>query len=219
MQAVHSYFELNWSDVEVDDTSASLNQVIEEWIATLDFSSEDSFARPPVHLRLYRAPDGSRTLVLVMHHALYDGISIARLSHVMAKYYHDEEPSPASQFVDLIGHFLYQERHGTQYWLNVLSNFERTQLVRSVQVRDPVDCTPVQLEATVPITAKQLGKACMEFDATTQCFGQAALAKVLARLYEKHDIVFGRVVSGRNTAKAENIIGPTIVSLTNGLAN
>lgn len=212
VQAVHSHSELVLNDVELHDPSSLLSQ-IEEWISTMDFSSEDSFARPPVRARLYHTSKGSRTLVLMLHHALYDGISMARLSNIMESYYRDEEPSPASQFIDLLGYFLYQEAYGPQYWLNVLSNFRRTNLLQSDLPQYSLNGPAVQSDVTIPITAKRFGEACMKFDATTQCFGQAALAKVLVRLYEKSDVVFGRVVSGRNTVQAENVIGPIIVSL------
>ena len=217
IQAVHSVDDLDWSESELDCASP-LSEQVREWICTLALSTEASFAKPPIYMRLYRKPESvsgeSRTLVLLLHHALYDGISIARLSDVLNSYYHDEEPSVAAQFVDLIKYFLYQERYGSQYWLNMLSSFKRPHLPKNETIQLSSNESSVQSEVTIPITSKQTEMACMEFGATAQCFGQAALAKVLGRLYEKSDIVFGRVVSGRNTVQAENVIGPLIVSFT-----
>ncbi|THH11834.1 hypothetical protein EW145_g392 [Phellinidium pouzarii] len=215
IQAIHSNVELKWSEVD-SPAEESMASSIEKYITSIDFSSETAFALPPVHLRLYRGTGESaasaNTLVLVMHHALYDGIAISRLSDVLEAFYCSEEPIPSPQFVDLMGYFEFQEHYGTKYWIKHLQDFKRLALPQNAPSSEsPLPSTSSSFE--IPLTSTRLGEACKLFDATVQCFGQAALAKCLAKVYNSRDILFGHVVSGRNVAQAEDVLGPMISTL------
>ncbi|KAI5124379.1 hypothetical protein M0805_008982 [Coniferiporia weirii] len=219
IQAIHSTAELKWSEVGLPADKSILGS-IEDYITSIDFSSESRLATPPIYLQLYRGTGESgtpHTLVLVIHHALYDGISMLKLSDVLWKYYAGEAPAPTPQFVDLLGYFMYQERNGTDYWTRQLQDYRRPAISRPVSTTESHASTlpsPSSSSSwTIPFTSAHLSEACRLFDTTVQCFGQASMAIVLAKLYNSRDIVFGHVVSGRNVAKAEDVLGPMISTL------
>ena len=233
--------KMNWSEEEVELAEGeSLTENAERYIAQLDYSSEMKFLEPPVFLRLYRRrptsdvlgqdKPSSFTLVLVLHHALYDGISISRLQEIVEMFYKGEIPEPEPQFTDLLGYFDHQERYGTEFWSRHLKGLERSVLPQLIREGSSTSGSTVggdgeSLAAAVPpasisatcaiaLDSRRMGEASRLFDVTIQCFGQAVLSKVLARLYNRRDIVFGHVVSGRNVKDAENVLGPVIVSAT-----
>lgn len=208
VQAVHSAHYMDWLEIP-KLANTSLNVFVESVIKSIGFDSVSAFAKPPVYWRLIRTDDdASLTLILIIHHALYDGISMSKLSEAIDALYRQEPLSPTPHFVDLLGYFVYQEHHGTEYWLKYLSGFNKPTLPHKFScgdVEDPVASFDIQ------IPSDRLKKACSHFQVTLQAFGQAALARVLAGLYNRRDIVFGHVISGRNIPKSEDVIGPMIV--------
>ncbi|KAL5533182.1 hypothetical protein ACEPAF_4958 [Sanghuangporus sanghuang] len=213
IQAVHSSYRLNWHEMKVPDGKTCL-VLSEEFIKELDLSSERKLAEPPVFVRMLRPNTGASstcTLLLVLHHALYDGISVSRLSEVVRTFYRDERPAPSPQFVDLLGYFEYQELHGTDFWARQLRGYKRPAL-RS-KSGDGSHTGTVSSSADVPLSATRMSKACEHFEVTVQCFGQAALATALAKVYNRRDLVYGHVVSGRSVPHAEDVLGPMISTL------
>ncbi|KAL5529265.1 hypothetical protein ACEPAG_5250 [Sanghuangporus baumii] len=213
IQAVHSSYRLNWQEMKVPDGKSSL-VLSEEFIRELDLSSERKLAEPPVFTRMLRPKTGASstcTLLLVLHHALYDGISVSRLSEVVRAFYRDERPAPPLQFVDLLGYFEYQELHGTDFWVRQLRGYKRPALRR--KSGDGSLTVSVSSSADVTLSAIRMRKACQHFEVTVQCFGQAAFATALAKIYNRRDLVYGHVVSGRSVPHAEDVLGPMISTL------
>ena len=211
IQAVHSLYHVNWEEMNVAEGKSNL-VLSEEFIKELDLSSERKLARPPVFVRILRPDTGTSTgytLLLVLHHALYDGISVSRLSEIVRAFYWSEQPTPSTQFVDLLGYFEYQELHGTEFWVRQLRGFKRPTL--QPKSGDGMYSDSVSSTAEIPISVARMSKACQHLEVTVQCFGQAAFASCLAKVYNRRDLVYGHVVSGRSVPHAEDVLGPMIV--------
>lgn len=211
IQAVHSICYPNWTETPIH-MHESISADVENFIRCLDMSSETAFRLPPAYVRLYRdwSPSSSSVMVLILHHAIYDGLSIDKLNDVLKAFYHEGHLAPAPQFNGLMSYFKHQERHGTDFWTQHLKNYAKPQ---RINVSDG-DYRSYSASCEIPVSATRLRDACRYFEVTAQCFGQASLAKLLAKLYHACDIVFGHVVSGRNVSQAEDVFGPLIVSLS-----
>jgi hypothetical protein len=214
-QIVHSDTDLKWDEVVVKPDQ-QITALIKEFVDSIDLSTENSFARPPVFLRYFKREDKSDSqndvLLLVLHHALYDGVAIDKLSNVVLAHYLGDEPIAAPQFTDFLGYFEYQGRYGTQYWINYLENYKPPKLPRAL--KDVDNAASLVVSTNIPIGADALKQACHQFNATVQCFGQAVWAHLLAKLCSTNDVVFGHVVSGRSVRNAADVVGPLIVSDT-----
>lgn len=218
-QAVHSSDDLDWT---IDNDTAAKNNYrerLDRFESSLRSNDDVDFKHPPIHLRLLRPNPLSSVqharLILVMHHALYDGFSVARLFAAVQAIYHGKDIPHPVQFNDILHHIVRQEHMGTSYWIEQLQGFERLELPR---------CSPIHRHAvchtathSVVLDSVLLEAACRRAAVTTQCLGQAVWAKLLGVLTNSIDVVFGHVVSGRNIPGAEDVIGPVLVSPSTGL--
>lgn len=161
-----------------------------------------------MHLRILRCDSDDLYLVLFMHHALYDGLSVPNLlSHVEHIYQNQEVARPA-QFFDFIPRILSQQDHATAYWTKRLQNCHPVTLLRSTS------CSSKGIVASrlVSVQQKLLVQLVQDNAVTLQCLAQAVWAKYLASLASSNDVVFGHVVSGRSFDDSEEVVGPMLVS-------
>ncbi|KAG8734468.1 Non-ribosomal peptide synthetase [Ceratobasidium sp. 423] len=198
-QVVHSEFELPWVSREFKEPSSALS----EFISDLPFTDIHDFRRPPLHLCHFNVDDYDYLLV-VLHHALYDGISLPLLFHRVRSIYHGINPLSSVSFHDLVPQILIQEHFGTSYWVKRLAGasvytFPRTSNTSAGAWRSSAEC---QVELA------EIQRTCRRYQVNVQCFGQAAMAKLLAQLSEQTSVVFGQVISGRTLPGAEEVIGP-----------
>ncbi|KAI0721073.1 peptide synthetase [Cerioporus squamosus] len=203
-QAIHSSSSLQWFEADYDPAT-NLVEALNPFTSAAD---ENMFRRPPIFLHFLRAPapDDGHRLVLILHHALYDGLAIAKLLDAVQQLYHDIEPQVTNQFHQLLPRLLWQERNGTSFWVRTLRD------LRSAPIPRTLSENPVVHQASVPVrlTEEDIRQACRGAEVTPQCIGQTAFAKLLAVLTQRRDVIFGRVVSGRDVPGAEEVIGPML---------
>lgn len=210
-QIVHSDAPFYWTETELDDFK-DVNAYVANYMQSVNLKKEEDFAKPPIRFNyMHSKHTGMAYILLVMHHALYDGISIGKLSEFIEAIYKGKHiTTERPKFHDFLPYFRRQELYGTSFWVKYLSGYEIPDIQPRVFVSNDLYYTS---ESSIPITFAQLGDCCKEFRVTSQCFGQAAWAKVLAILLHADDVVFGHVVSGRQIALSEDIIGPMLVSV------
>ncbi|KAF9013880.1 peptide synthetase [Cyathus striatus] len=223
--ATHTTGTLDWS-VDLFSTNTDCRDRIQAFIASVRMSDVRHFSKPPIRIRLFK-PEASSTstssyLVLVMHHAIYDGISIGKLFETVKAFYRREDiPSP-SQYVNLLSHFIYQETMGTSFWAQRLRDFHPVFLSKRQENEPGIAHTVVK---SVVFDRSRLEDVLHRGAITPQCIGQAAWAKLVTGLAKSSDIVFGHVVSGRTMPGAEAVIGPVLntipcrIRLQNGISN
>ncbi|KAH7340224.1 hypothetical protein B0J17DRAFT_595170 [Rhizoctonia solani] len=198
-QIVHSELELPWISREFKDPFGAPS----EFVSDLPLTDVHDFQRPPLYLCHFNV-DGHDYLLVVLHHALYDGISLPLLFYRVQSIYHGITPPSPVSFHDLVPQILIQEHFGTSYWVNKLaganiSTFPRTFSASVGAWRGSVECQVEQAE---------IQRTCRRYQINAQCLGQAAMAKVLSQLLEQNNVVFGQVISGRTLPSAEEVIGP-----------
>ncbi|KAH6918511.1 peptide synthetase [Coprinopsis sp. MPI-PUGE-AT-0042] len=205
-QIVHSSSELKWSTADLpEDADHAIS--IRAFVDSIECTDEFAFSSPPIWLRLFNSESKhSSILVLVMHHALYDGISIEKLLVTVQNLYRGQEVSSTTQFTDLLPSFFRQESEGVAFWTSRLADFGGVLLSQGTQGENLTHTSvkPVNIDVAL------LNKLLKASEATPQCLLQAALAHTLAKLTKSEDVVFGHVVSGRGEQGAEDVIGPTL---------
>ncbi|KAF8610148.1 hypothetical protein BDV93DRAFT_517326 [Ceratobasidium sp. AG-I] len=199
VQVVHSEVELPWTSGTFIDPSTALS----EFISTLPLTDVADFAQPPLRLCHFTTSEGDYLLV-VLHHALYDGISLPLLFNRVRSIYHDISGPPPSSFHDLIPEILIQEHLGTPYWVKRLEGATPFMLPRALSGIEGAWRNSIQCE----VSLDDIQRTCRRYQVNVQCLGQAAMAKVLSRVSGHQDVLFGQVISGRTLPGAETVIGP-----------
>jgi hypothetical protein len=209
IQARHSVTGLDWQDY-TPKTSECLQDAIEGLISLLKPVNESAFRTPSVHLRILRSDPDHLHLVLLMHHALYDGLAVANLLQHVERIYQENEVTRPAQFFDFLPRMLFQQHGATAYWTQRLQNYRPAPLPRNISV-SPKAITASRL---ISIQRQELVKLVNDNAVTLQCLGQAMWAKFIASLTSSFDVVFGHVVSGRIFDDSEGIVGPMLVGET-----
>lgn len=209
-QATHSAADLKWSEEEVSSIAGVASQWYKGLVSSFNWDDDAKcIHRPPLYLHLVKGPDISLVLVAI-HHALYDGVSITRLFETVQDVYDGREVDTTPSFKDLLPHILWQERHGTEYFLQLLEGTERKPIPRT---GSSSDLTFLDTHEII-IEDELLEQTRVRAGVTLQCLGQTAFAQLLSILTKSNDIVFGHVVSGRSLPGAEDVLGPVLVRLT-----
>ncbi|KAL4259866.1 Non-ribosomal peptide synthetase [Pleurotus pulmonarius] len=209
-QVTHSQETLDWS-TDSFTTETDYSNKVAALITSLNLTDELSFRRPPFLIRLYSSlstPHDNR-LVLVMHHALYDGVSLAKLMETVASLYEDAEVPTVVQFTDLLPTLKEHETSGTRFWLEKLRGFVKQDLPPKLSRTDSPN-TPHLFSEVVKFDPSLLASVLSRLSITVQCIAQAALSRMLQAKLQNLDILFGHVVSGRSIPDAEEVIGPLL---------
>ncbi|KAH9854247.1 hypothetical protein C2E23DRAFT_820117 [Lenzites betulinus] len=206
-QIVHSATALRWSE-GVYDVGTNLAESLNPYVNVAD--ENEYFQEPPVFLHYLKAaaPAVADHLVLVLHHALYDGLSIAKLLDAVEQLYNGVDISAAVRYHGLLPSLLWQEKNGTNFWVDRLQDLKHAPIPKEL----PANASPAVHKLTLPIRppVQDIQRAGRSAEVTPQCLGQAAFAKLLAVVTQSPDVIFGRVVSGRDVPGAEDVIGPML---------
>ncbi|KAL1744044.1 putative peptide synthetase [Schizophyllum fasciatum] len=188
--AVHALAPLRWMEYEF--TSAEeLHVKASKIVETEILSDEKSFERPPMSLHFLHSAD-IRVLLLLMHHSLYDGLSLPYILGDIATYYQGVEPTPRPQFTAAVPHILYSSKDRANFWSKHLAGFMPAPLPTT---NAPANKTHLaRLPFALPAGALQTVK---DMDVTVQAVALLGWGKVLATLARSTDVVFGQVVAGR----------------------
>ena len=201
VQVVHSSLDFKWTT----EKRKSVENAAKDFIRSLHFDAEDALHRPPVYLRHIHC-DGDY-LIVVLHHALYDGISLPMLFNYVKMVYIGDPPS-TTQFHAFSRRITSLEPQATDYWVARL---------RGVHPRAFPRVAPPSVDAwraskTVDLSKETIDRFCRRYEVSAQSIAQASWAKVLAIYLKYLDVVYGQVVSGRTVTGSGEIIGPVFVS-------
>lgn len=202
-QVVHSSLDFKWTT----EKRRSIDNAAGDFIRSLHFDAEDAFHRPPVYLRHISSSSGEDYLIVVLHHALYDGISLPMLFGYVKAAYKGDAPS-TTQFHTFSRRITSFEARATDYWATRLKNVHPWAFPRKVS--STADAWRTSKAVNVPKEA--MDRFCRRYEVSAQSIAQAAWAKVLAISSKHLDVIYGQVVSGRTMTGTENIIGPVFVS-------
>ena len=202
-QVLHSSPDFKWTS----EKRRSINRAAKDFIYSLRFDSEDAVHRPPVYLRHISLSLHENYLIVILHHALYDGISLPMLFDYVRAVYNGGSPS-VSQFHPLARRITSLEPRATDYWRSRLEGVNSWSFPRKVS--SAADAWRASKVPSIPKEA--IDRFCRRYGVSAQSVAQAAWAKVLAICSKQPDVIYGHIISGRTIAGSDKIIGPMFVS-------
>ena len=202
-QVVHSSLDFKWTT----EKRQSIDNAAGDFIRSLHSNAEDAFHHPPVYLRHISSSSGEDYLIVVLHHALYDGIPLPTLFGYVKATCKGNPPS-TTQFHAFSRRFISLEARATDYWASRLKGVHPWAFPR--RISSTADAWRTSKVANIP--KETIDRFCRRYEVSAQSIAQAALMKVLATSSKHLDVIYGQAVSGRTVAESENIIGPAFVS-------
>ncbi|KAF2764184.1 peptide synthetase [Teratosphaeria nubilosa] len=151
----------------------------------------------PFHMELLRL-EAHTTMTLHMHHAIYDGISMAVLLSEVEQLYHDANLAHPPSLDAFLSQNLAQRSQLTlDYWSDRLRDFAPKPFpLNSPETRPQEEIVRRKLS----VSPESLQNFCQRRSVTALAVLQAAWTKTLASVQQASDICFGNVVSGRSVA-------------------
>ncbi|KAF8420669.1 hypothetical protein EV426DRAFT_239732 [Tirmania nivea] len=204
-QVVHKKTEVPWTQI-----SLSLgDDVWQELQAAMDRCAKaaDLLQRPPLQLTVVKA-DKSRYLLLSMSHALYDGWSIGLLHEDIRRAYHNSlvpRPSTTSLLENILKN---NPEEASRFWKQLLQGAQISGLPRLCD--DPKLRQTHRNELVSKTDYASAAAFCKHLGITMQTLGQTCWGLVLAYYLGRSDLIFGTVLSGRDTDNAEEIMFPSM---------
>jgi aryl carrier-like protein len=156
----------------------------------------------------YFASNGEQQLILHMHHAIYDGISISQLLEEVEASYHEMSLHVVTSFHDFLRETRrHCGRDAMEFWSKELQDF--TPLPFPERRRKAGSGEQV-LNKQLTVTAVEVDAWCRHHSVSRLAIFQAALVKTLAASQDTEDVCIGNVVSGRTVPVdgVEKIVAP-----------
>jgi ferricrocin synthase len=200
---VHSHVPATWQEV----TLPSGTDVIQAITPYVKLDTESAFSTPPIQPVIVNEAEG-RLLVIIMHHALYDGVSLPFIFDDLASAYHGTSLPNRPRFADAVRSLSQDQTKACQFWIKTFEGYEVTPLPRFPHHQPSPEM--FYSEAEIELGMKHISDSCKEMEVTVQSVAILAYAKVLAKMTGKRDVAFGQVLAGRSSLEpeAERVVGP-----------
>ncbi|MFK0132134.1 amino acid adenylation domain-containing protein [Streptomyces rubiginosohelvolus] len=176
--------------------------------------------RPPLRAHLLTGPDGTRALLLVIHHIAYDEASTGPLVRDLAQLYATEldpdRAAPAAPVLQYADYTLWHQQATTAredgllaYWRTALAGAPEEIALPLDRARPAeVDERGDSVEFTLPAaTHRAAARVARENGATLFMVLQSALAVLLSAHGAGHDLPIGTTLSGRGEPALEELPG------------
>ncbi|KAI0553165.1 putative non-ribosomal peptide synthetase [Xylaria curta] len=149
-----------------------------------------------------------KLMVLSIAHALYDGWSLQMLHRdIQAAYKTSYVPRPF--YMPYLSRMLARSNSSSyKFWTDLLHGAHITLVPKVAAPTEP--STIHRFEKQSRMSAADIRELCKDHRITPQVLGQACWASVLASLTRSLDVVFGVVLSGRDTEEAQALMFPTM---------
>ncbi|KAF4634118.1 hypothetical protein G7Y89_g3992 [Cudoniella acicularis] len=148
-----------------------------------------------------------RYLILAVSHALYDGTSIQSLHEDIYEAYHGEF-SPRPDFMPFLEQVVQSTNDDAKrFWKATLSNLPPAAFPKQ-EVSKQTQSIVHRLEKKSRMSLGAIESLCKSSRITLQTLGQTCWALVLAQLIGQLDVVFGSVLSCRDSEEAKEVMFP-----------
>ncbi len=170
---------------------------------------------PLLRARLMRAGDGSSHLLLDVHHAITDGVSINLMIAELWSIYRGESlPEVSLQYRD---YALWQDRllqagafeNDKEFWLDALRNYVWTELPVTEKPGDGPTFAQQLLDVS-PAALTGLLAFCKQQRITLMTLITAAIYQAIEKTTGQNDVTIGLRVSRRTEAQLETMLGPFV---------
>ncbi|KAI1211131.1 uncharacterized protein F4807DRAFT_458704 [Annulohypoxylon truncatum] len=149
-------------------------------------------------------------LVISIAHALYDGWSLELLHKDVLTAYEGHYRSRGG-YEPYLSRLLFDSvTAGESFWADYLNDARPTILQPVAKVVDSREPTIHRSELVSALNPDALKSLCRRYRITPQVLAQGCWAPVLASLTKSLDVVFGIVLSGRDTDDAQDLLFPTM---------
>jgi amino acid adenylation domain-containing protein len=201
--AVHTDFPIHWHEITLPVDS----DVSTEIMKVLQLNEESAFCVPPLRPVLIHQGN-ERIFAIIMHHALYDGVSLPFIFDDLILAYQGSSLPGRHQFADAAHRLLESQEDSCDFWVQKLVGYDVVELppLQKAQFSETLFLSEFVLQLDTPTILE----ACKAMEVTVQTIALLAYAKVLAKLFGRNDVVFGHVLAGRSLSgvESEHIIGP-----------
>ncbi|RKL30019.1 Nonribosomal peptide synthetase 2 [Fusarium oxysporum] len=201
--AVHSDSPASWQEISVPPGTNIAQAVMQQ----VRLDTQSAFSTPPIQPVIVSEGEES-LLVIIMHHALYDGASLPFIFNDLASAYQGISLPMRPQFATAVRSLSQDQTEACQFWTSTFEGYEAKPLPSSSHHQS---CSEMfYSEAKVELDMTEILERCKEIEVTVQSVAILAYAKVLAKLTGKRDIAFGQVLAGRSSLglEAEHVVGP-----------
>jgi amino acid adenylation domain-containing protein len=152
-------------------------------------------------LQPVRVTECESFVYLQMHHAIYDGISVANLFSEIQSLYHGEQLPPAVSLLPFLGQVLSQNNQAAiDFWKPRVQDFQPRPFPQHNVSSSGLEGVHEQI---IPISPSELGSFSERYSCTPLSVLQAAWTKTLATLQSASTVCFGNVVNGRSVPVPE----------------
>ena len=204
--AVHRDSSIRWNQTLASSVDDAIGQLAKDLV----FNDADSFQQPPIRFTLLQA-SGKSFLIVSMHHALYDGLSVPLILEDIARAYLDREAAVRPSFASAATWVNGVSSDSVSFWSKRLQGYK---VVRNTSPQAASSRTVI-VDRTTSLDISRALQGCQAIDVTLQSVALLAFGKILSCLLGRRDVVFGHVVSGRSIPieDPEAIIGPLFNTL------
>lgn len=190
----------------VSDLQAGMAILLEEATTT---AKAGQGSRDLVQIRSFVLECGHRFLLISLAHALYDGWSLGLIHEEVRRAYYGQSlksPSHSDQFLRkmLEG----QTQESMNFWSEYLQGVSPTVISSNSATSGEAELWRGERESSQTKTA--ILEFCRSEKISLQVLCQACWAVVLATWTKQLDVVFGLVMSGRDSEGADNLVFPTM---------
>ncbi|KAK4611859.1 Nonribosomal peptide synthetase sidC [Fulvia fulva] len=202
-------FGLQWEDTRlshdfgIDDLQRQIGRDIVSNLTTV----------PPMRLRVVQLQDHELILLLSIHHALYDGISLEMMMHDVRSFYEGTLPQPRPSVLPFIEYLAGQdEDRQKEHWITLLHDWQHAPLLSESAVKF---VTLQTSERTFSRKLSDLEGDATKLNVTFATLLQFGFASSMAQIVRTHDFIYGNVLSGRavSVRDVDRVMAPCITTI------
>ncbi|KAF2138336.1 uncharacterized protein K452DRAFT_361401 [Aplosporella prunicola CBS 121167] len=210
---------IEWNSVRAQDQTPIQALLEKEYPRIRTDIVQNISCQPPIRFTFGVSQGGQRSTLLVsVHHALYDAESLHMLFQEVHRRYDGVVAEPRPSLNSLLEYIGSRDKENTKkHWQSLLKNWEQTRLIAQPDQTEG----PEQAKAVI-LKPKALGTSLSALEATASrlkltaaAVMQTAFGTALAQMLGTNDVIFGSVLSGRAVPvkEVENILVPCITTI------
>ncbi|KAI0882912.1 non-ribosomal peptide synthetase [Annulohypoxylon maeteangense] len=192
--------------IEIIETDENVNSATRAFL-DMDLRKPIRLGQPLIRIAILDKPASTLRVILRMSHALYDGLSLEQILRSLHILYNGGSLPTPPNFARYIQHVANSRKGGYDFWRSVLGNSSMTE-IKSVSnsARQQVGANHVSKVINVPLQTNAYSNITQATVFTTAC------ALMLSKEAGLNDVVFGRIVSGRQglPMTCQNVVGPCL---------
>jgi aryl carrier-like protein len=206
-QIAHKKLDLSTGNLSI--RTLEEGQSFQEFINHFKVEAVALAAKSQVLLQAHCVSAGkSKYLVIAISHALYDGTSLRSIHDDIRRAYRGElKPRPSFlTFLDNV--FQSTTKDAKKFWRTTLSNLPSATFPRKELSETEPGSLSTRLKKRSRVPLQKIEELCKASRITLQTLGQTCWALVLSHLIGRLDVVFGSVLSCRESEEASEVMFP-----------